>query len=325
MDNALNELLRHPGIWRAGARQQQTGLEHLPSGFPELDDALPGRGWPVGALTEILHGHSGIGELRLLMPALARLSRQGKWIALIAPPYIPYAPALAGYGLDLSRVLLIHPGNRTDALWAVEQALRAGTCGAVLAWPSRVDDSSLRRLQLAAEAGRTLGLIFRRQGKAAGVSPAAVRLQLEHRDGSAVVNLLKCRGGGTKREIIVDLAVGYRAEKPRPEATRTPTDAHPSPAGPEWPAGNRIPGRERQSGRAFRAATLPADRPAPPPRTRRGTRSRHFPSGRRRAAQMDLPLAPPPPAPRPQATLGTTAGAPDKSAGRLAWLWDKIR
>ncbi|MDN5850905.1 MAG: translesion DNA synthesis-associated protein ImuA, partial [Nitrococcus sp.] len=138
MDN-LNELLNEPGIWRAGERQRETGLEHVTSGFPALDAALPGGGWPRGALTEILHEHAGIGELSLLMPALARLSQRDQWIALIAPPYLPYAPALADHGVNLSRLLLIHPGNTTNALWAVEQTLRSGTCAAVLVWPRRVD------------------------------------------------------------------------------------------------------------------------------------------------------------------------------------------
>lgn len=256
MGDALDELLRQPGIWRAGERQRETGLAHLATGFPALDAVLPGGGWPLGALTEILHDHAGIGELSLLMPALARLSRRGRWIALIAPPYLPYAPALSGHGVDLSHLLLIHPGSATDALWAVEQTLRSGTCGAVLAWPRRVDGGSLRRLQLAAGAGRTLGLIFRRHADGASPSPAALRLHLEHRDDGIRVRLLKCRGGNSGQELAVVLSGPHHPVADDP------------PSSPESPDIKRPP-------------------PPPPAAAGRAPRSR---GGRRRAAQMDLPL-----------------------------------
>lgn len=218
MDN-LDKLLNEPSIWRAGERQRETGLEHVATGFPALDAVLPGGGWPLGALTEILHAHTGIGELSLLMPMLARLSRQNKWIALIAPPYLPYAPALVGHGVNLSRLLLIHPGNATDALWAVEQTLRSGTCAAVLAWPRRADAKSLRRLQLAAATGRSLGLIFRAHTRRVNSSPAALRLHLERQQDHALVKLLKCRGARAGQELALDLPRSERsAKKPGPAA-----------------------------------------------------------------------------------------------------------
>ncbi|MDZ7810356.1 MAG: translesion DNA synthesis-associated protein ImuA [Arhodomonas sp.] len=178
MSNAVEELLRQPGIWRAGSAETGAGGRHVATGIPALDEALPRGGWPCGALTEILHDRDGIGELSLVLPALAELSEGGGWVAFIAPPWLPYAPALAAAGVALSRVLLIHPRRDTDTLWAVEQALRAGTCGAVLAWPRQVDGTSLRRLQLAAEAGDSMGLLFRRGDSADRASPAALRLHL---------------------------------------------------------------------------------------------------------------------------------------------------
>lgn len=198
MDQAINQLLAQPGIWRASDRrlpsERSTGT-HVPSGFSGLDAVLPGGGFPTGALTELIHAHHGIGELQLAMPALARLSRGGRWIALIAPPFVPYAPAMASQGIDLSRVLVVHPDNGTQALWSVEQALRTGTCAAVLAWPSACDDRSLRRLQLAAEAGNSLGMLFRRSEAAQTRSPAALRLVLDQSDRQRLdVRILKCRG-----------------------------------------------------------------------------------------------------------------------------------
>ncbi|MFV8835313.1 translesion DNA synthesis-associated protein ImuA [Aquisalimonas sp.] len=204
MNNALDNLLREPRIWRAGNNQtSQTGL---PSGFAELDAVLPEGGWPTGALTEVLHGDPGIGELRLVMPALARLSRAGRWIALVAPPHIPYAPALAAQGVDLSRILLIHPRAGGDTLWALEQAMRSGSCAAVLAWPRQAEYQQLRRLQLAAEAGRCWGLLFRPERAVSERSPAALRLTMQGRgEDDTRVDLLKVRGAQPRSGLMLDL------------------------------------------------------------------------------------------------------------------------
>jgi protein ImuA len=247
MNNALDELLQQPGIWRGREHAASTGLEHAATGFRELDQALPGGGWPLGALTEILHGEAGIGELRLLMPALARLSRQGRWIALIAPPYIPYAPALAVSGIDLGHVLLVHPKGSVDGLWALEQALRAGTCGAVLAWPKQLDERVLRRLQLAAEAGKAWGVLFRDRAAAAQTSPAALRLELSSEGDRTLVRLIKCRGGG-QQELALDLMQPVSAPATAPAA---PVPAAPTPV--------RAPARQSLRPRQVR----PLRRPAP--------------------------------------------------------------
>src|SRR6185295_7940581 len=104
---------------------------------------LPGGGWPAGGLTELLVPTKGIGELGLLMPALARLTCAGKRVVWLAPPYLPYAPALAAAGIDLPHLALVRAAGRRDALWAAEQALRAGSCHALLAWlPRRAGLSS---------------------------------------------------------------------------------------------------------------------------------------------------------------------------------------
>lgn len=174
--NPLQSLLQHPQI-RQG-REFTSAAGFTPTGLGDLDPLLP-QGWPVGGLTEVLVPHPGVGELSLLMPCLARLSRERRWLTWIAPPHIPYAPALEAHGVDLSRVMLVHPPAVKDALWAVEQALRAGSCGAVLAWIQQADFHSLRRLQLAAAEGQSLCLLFRPHQAAAEPSPATLRLHLE--------------------------------------------------------------------------------------------------------------------------------------------------
>ena len=101
--SALAELLSHPAIWR-GNQLGCVATPGVPTGFPALDAELPGGGWPAAALTEILPQHEGIGELRILGHALASLSARGRWLAWIAPPYLPYAPALQAAGIDLARL-----------------------------------------------------------------------------------------------------------------------------------------------------------------------------------------------------------------------------
>lgn len=190
----LQDLMQGAEVWRGNGLSSPVA-GGTPSGFAALDALLPGGGWPAAALTEILLPRAGIGELRLLMPALAAMSRGDRWLAFIAPPYIPYAPALAAAGIDVSRVLMIHPRERRDGLWAVEQTLRAGTCGAVLAWPATADVALLRRLQRAAEIGECSGFVFRPQQLAITASPAALRLALTPEETGLSVEILKRRGG----------------------------------------------------------------------------------------------------------------------------------
>ncbi len=114
-----------------------------------------------GSLTEIQTQVTGDRSLALVLPALARLSQERRWLAWIAPPHIPPGPVLAAAGVDLSRVLVVYPRACADGLRAVEQALRAGTCGAVLAWLSGADNDDLYRLRSAAEDGHSWGVMFR--------------------------------------------------------------------------------------------------------------------------------------------------------------------
>jgi len=151
----------------------------------------------MGALCELLPAASGIGELALVLPALSQLARAGRCIAWIAPPYLPYAPALAQHGLSLERILIVQARGVQPALWAAEQALRCPAFGAVLAWPADITDRNVRRLQLAAEAGGSLGILYRPTEAAREHSPAALRLRLQPApDGRRLaVEIQKCRGG----------------------------------------------------------------------------------------------------------------------------------
>jgi hypothetical protein len=166
------------------------------TGCDALDTALPGGGWQSGTIIELMPVEAGIGELRLLMPALARLTRADRHVALVAPPYVPYAPALVQHGIRMDRLLVIHAQRGNDILWAFEQTLRCASFGAALAWPTSVRDRDIRRLQLAAEAGQSLGFMYRTPAAAREASPAATRLKLRADcDGTLNIDILKCRGG----------------------------------------------------------------------------------------------------------------------------------
>jgi len=203
MSSAFASLLDHPALWRGEACARADSS--VASGFAALDACLPGGGWPQAALTELITQTAGIGELALLMPACARLTHSGRWVAFIAPPHIPYAPALADAGVDLARLLLIKAESGKDRLWALEQCLKSKHCGAALAWPDGIEPRSLRRLQLACEQGGTSAFLFLPQNAALNASTAALRLQLAPADdGGLAVRVLKRRGGIVAHPIRID-------------------------------------------------------------------------------------------------------------------------
>ena len=189
---ALADLLEARSVWRGPARAPVAPAEH-PTGFAALDACLPGGGWPAASLSEVLIPADGVGELSLVLPTLARLTRTGRRIVVVAPPYCLHAPGWHNAGVALAQVEIVEAPTPKEALWAAEQCLRSAACGAVLCWPLKADDRSLRRLQVAAETGQALGFAFRDSRQARNPSPAALRLQLDAR--GRCLRILKCRGG----------------------------------------------------------------------------------------------------------------------------------
>lgn len=188
---AIDALFHERRVWRGQPAALPPSAQ--PTGHAALDAALPTGGWPEAALSEVLIPADGVGELRMLWPTLARLSQAGERIALVAPPYVPFAPAWQAAGIALRQVRVVEAGTPRDALWATEQCLRSGSCGAVLCWPLKADDRALRRLQVAAESGRTLAFATRPLTAARNPSPAALRIAIDARP--AQLRVLKCRGG----------------------------------------------------------------------------------------------------------------------------------
>jgi hypothetical protein len=198
----LQQLARVCRTGHAGAIAAQS------TGFQALDALLPGGGWPVGALTELMPSACGIGEMRVLLPALKAVARSGRHLIWIAPPYLPCASALAGHGIALQQLWILRPRDARETLWATEQALRCPHFGAVLAWPAQASDKNLRRLQLAAETGGNLGVLYRPFAAAQSSSPAALRLLLQPADEGLDIQLHKVRGTlGQGRRVHCPLAV----------------------------------------------------------------------------------------------------------------------
>lgn len=203
----------HPGLWRAAALSRPSYVASqgqqaaLASGFAELDAQLPGGGWPAQALTELLLPHAGVGELRLLAPVLTALQARQRCLIWFDPPATPCAWALGALGIQTrqlvvvrSRATLKAPARRllpaADILWALEQTLKSGHAGAVLAWlPARLPADALRRLQLAAQAHDGPVFLLRDAQERSRPSPAPLRLLLASAGPDQLqLQLLKRRG-----------------------------------------------------------------------------------------------------------------------------------
>ena len=231
----LGEVLARGDVWRGDALSMLPGVT-VASGYPALDEELPGGGWPQGQLTEFFSAQAGVGELSLLLPALGRLSAAGGWLALVAPPCLLHAPAWAAAGVALERLLVVRDASLSEAwgatarahgrasaaqpaargkavpaangmLWALEQLLASGGFAAVLGWcASEPDPRSLRRLQVAAEGRPVLAALWRSLFVAVSLSPAPLRLALKAAGaGRLAVQVLKRRGRPAGQPLVLDL------------------------------------------------------------------------------------------------------------------------
>ena len=181
----------HPALWRASQLAQAT-TRCVDTGHAVLSAQLPGAGWPTGTLVDLLLQQPGIGELRLLRPALQRVAQRR--IVLLQPPHAPQALALAALGLAPAHLLWLRSRRSSDALWAAEQVLRSGSCGALLMWQQHARGETLRRLHLAAQAGETLFFLLRPLAAAQDASPAPLRLSLRPAAGGIDIGFVKRRG-----------------------------------------------------------------------------------------------------------------------------------
>ena len=183
-----------PGVWHAdalGAGPQAA----QPTGHALLDAQLPGGGWPVGALCEVLQPLAGLHEWQLVLPALAQATaRRTGAVVAVAPPCEPFGPALKAQGLPPERLCVVRAGSARAAFWAAEQALRCHGVLAVMAWLPQAPAAALRRLQLAAAQQQQLLWVFRPVSAAPQASPALLRLQVQGRGLSAGASMSAAPG-----------------------------------------------------------------------------------------------------------------------------------
>ncbi|WP_323122575.1 translesion DNA synthesis-associated protein ImuA [Burkholderia alba] len=184
----------HPSLWR-GAQLARSEARTVDTGHPPLSAELPGGGWPIGGLIELLVPHAGCGELRLLAPGLAAAVSAQRPLAFVQPPYSPDARALARLGLPRDALLWLRTERGADALWAAEQALKAGSCGALLLWQPEARPEALRRLHLAAaRSAGTLFFMMRPLAAAQQPSPAVLRVAVRPEPGGVTIDIVKRRG-----------------------------------------------------------------------------------------------------------------------------------
>lgn len=218
----------HPALW-LGHQLGQSAAHAVATGFPELDAELPGGGWPRRVLSELLLPHPGVGEIRLLAPPLVAAQRSGRVVMLFDPPAGLSAGALVRLGFEIDQLLVVNTRARvvpgSDSLWALEQALKSGHVGAVLAWlPERLRAERLRRLQLAAHNHDGAAFVLRDMAAAARPTASPLRLALQAgRADRLRVRILKRRG--PPREMPLQLAlppVLSEAARRRSQSAREP-------------------------------------------------------------------------------------------------------
>lgn len=242
MQKKLSTLLNRPDIWQGST--SSTSEPGLATGYAALDKALHRHGWPTHAIVELLCDHTGIGELQILLPALAKYTQQQRQLVFISPPHQPYAPALHGAGVLASQTVVIQAVSTDERLWAADQLLRTHITSGVVIWlTSPVKHQQLRKLQLAAQANKGLTVLLRPRFAARETSPAALRIDLSATTQTCVLHILKQRGG----------LAGQIIKLKRPETLITPY----MPV-PDLPV--HAPARDAQTKNLARPTLLPADR-----------------------------------------------------------------
>ncbi|MDE2048166.1 MAG: translesion DNA synthesis-associated protein ImuA [Betaproteobacteria bacterium] len=265
-------------LWRADGISLGNGAT-LSTGFAALDALLPGAGWPLGALSELLLDAPGTWELTLLLPVLRAQAAAGKSIMFISPPLRLNAAALQWQGVPADRLIVLQPAQPHDSLWAAEQCLRAACLGAVLYWPPEdarraLRTDTLRRLQLAARSGAAPAFVFRPAGAQARPSAAPLRVALQATGPlQLAVHIVKRRGPAVPHALLLDVATvcGLRIAAPM-TAAPLPTSALPAPSSPAplslaRPVAVPPPAHARRARAAARLADHPhvMDRPLPAP------------------------------------------------------------
>ncbi|MGH8830936.1 MAG: translesion DNA synthesis-associated protein ImuA, partial [Polaromonas sp.] len=162
-------------MWR-GSELGSAQEDVVQTGFAALDAELPGGGWPVRSLIEVLQPQPSLCEWRLLGYSLRRLVEAGGQIVLVSPPKPPHLPGLLQHGLKAGQLVWLDARLPAERLWSTEQLIKANPSGAILAWLPQARNEQLRRLQVCAQSCEALVFLFRPAAAQFDHSPAPLRV-----------------------------------------------------------------------------------------------------------------------------------------------------
>jgi hypothetical protein len=192
------------------SHQRPTGRSAVPLGIPALDGLLSDRGLPAGSLVELVSTADGAGAWTLGLILARQAVGELKTLVVVDGSQCFYPPAAARLGVDLQRSIVVRPQTPEDGYAAANLSLGCAAVGAVLVWCDRLSGLEGRRLQLAAEAGSGLGVLFRRAADLRGPSFAALRIEVTpcpSVDSSPRLRLdvVRCRGGKCGQSLVVEI------------------------------------------------------------------------------------------------------------------------
>lgn len=198
---AAAKKLHHLNAWERTAVPGQAAT--VPTGMPALDELLPGGGWPQAGLVEIIVPDDHADAVTLVLPLLARLGEQERWLGLVAPPCLPRSRILQDPGINPLRMQQVNPHAGRSDMWTMEYMLQDGNYSVVLGWPSCDTELVARRLANAALAGNALGILFRYESFTRKASATGLRLQLEVNEAGKLLYRLNSRGERKSAAVVI--------------------------------------------------------------------------------------------------------------------------
>jgi len=190
-------------VWR-GDSLGQAATAVTSSGWEALDAELPGGGWPLRSVTEVLAAQPAVLEWRLLGPALRRAVASGGQVVVVGPPREPYLPGLLHEGLDERQLVWVQADAPAERLWVTEQLIRSNAAGAVVSWLPQARQEQLRRLQVSAQACEGLVFLCRPEASRHEASAAPLRVHASvGLDWELHVNVFKRRGPALDRPLVL--------------------------------------------------------------------------------------------------------------------------
>lgn len=145
----------------------------LPFGIGAIDTKLADKGLRLDALHEATAASADLADDCAATLFLAGIAARALGPVLwVVRRRDLFAPGLAQAGLEAKRLLYAEAADDAELLALMEEGLRHRGLGAVIGEAKRADMAATRRLQLAAEGGRTIALLLRRHERG-GADPLA--------------------------------------------------------------------------------------------------------------------------------------------------------